>query len=341
VQNYIKNLNYTNLIVKKYFLYGILSVLGLISVSQALYAGQYYKPKTNRLGVWTDLGADVWLMNGGELKTSFGGGAGVGMLYEFQQGNFLLNLGLGTNVLYNPVKASGVTIPLSNQDDWDPLYGPTGEKVDYFYNITTREDKYLSMNVQIPIMLGFRSDRFFMLVGAKFGYMFNLQTWCNSTIETTGYNHTIGWLRNMPMYQYYPEREKSETMRCTFQPDVAVSLELGGYVGEQVLGTGYNRFRKSRTMRVSAFVDYGLLTVNKPGTTAPIIAPDKYVPPTVYDMVDATSMKDVISSNIAGKMSNLFIGVKFTALFNLPEPPTCVMCNSEKKFVPRRTKTRM
>jgi len=314
----------------------------MILVSQDLFAGQYYKPKTNRLGVWTDLGADMWLMNGGELKTSIGGGLGVGMLYEFQQGNFLLNIGLGTNVLYNPVKASGVTIPLPNQDDWDPLYnGGAGEKVDYFYNITSRKDNYLSMNVQIPVMFGFRSDRFFMLVGAKFGYMFNLQTWCNTTMSTTGYNQVIGWLKDMPMYQFYPEREKSETMRCTFKPDVAVSLELGGYVGEQVKGTGYNRFRKPRVFRVSGFVDYGLLTTNNPGTTAPIIAPDKYVPPTKYDMVEATSLKDVISSNIAGKINNLFVGVKFTALFNLPEPPTCVMCNSEKKFVPRRTKIKL
>lgn len=318
-----------------------MSVLGLSLVSTDVFAGQYYKPKTNRLGVWTDLGANVWLMQQTELKTSFGGGLGLGMVYEFQQGHFLLNLGFGANVLYNPVNVSNVECSLSNQNDLDPLYnGKVGEKLEYRYVMTNRKDKYLNMQLQVPLMLGYGSDRFFFLVGAKFGYMINLQTFCDATMETKGFNSVIGWMRNMPMYQFYPERTKSETMRCAFKPDVAASLEIGGYVGEIISGTGYNRFRKSKHFRISGFVDYGLLSINKAGTNAAVITPDHYASPKEYDMVDATKLNDAISSNIAGKLNNLFVGIKFTALFDLPEPPTCVMCNSEKRFVPRRYKTK-
>jgi len=294
------------------------------------------------MGVWTDLGADVWMMSKSELKTSFGGGLGLGMVYEFQQGNFLFNVGFGTNVLYNPVKISNLNVVLPNQDDLDPLYyGGAGEKLDYYYYMTNRQDKYLNMNLQVPVMLGFVSNRFFMLAGVKLGYIINLQTFCTSTMETKGYNSTIGWMQNMPMYQFYPERTKSAQTRCTFRPDVAVSFEIGGYVGEMVQGTGYNRFRKPKHFRISAFVDYGLLSINNTSSTAPIVVPSKYVPVKVYDMVDAASYKDAVSSSVAGAVNNLFVGVKFTALFDLPEPRNCVMCNSEHRFVPRRTKTRM
>ena len=159
-------------------------------------------------------------------------------------------------------------------------------------------------------------------------------------METKGYNQTIGWLTNMPMYQYYPERTKEDKIRCAFKPDVALSLELGGYVGERVKGTGYNRFRKPKQYRVSVFADYGLLAINKATDKAPVTPPAKYATPAEYDMVDAMSFRDAISSNIAGKINNLFVGVKFTALFDLKEPGQCVMCNSETKFVPRRIQTR-
>ncbi len=324
--------------MKKYFLYGILSVLGLIVVAQGTFAGQYYKPHTNRLGVWTDLGANIWMMQKGELKTSIGGGLGLGMVYEFQQDHFLLNLGVGANMMYNPVKVNNLERVLFDQDDIDPLYGPTGEKVDYYYTMKDRKDKYLNVQVQVPVMLGYGSDDFFFLVGAKFGYMINVQTFCDAPMETKGYNHTIGWMQNMPMYQFYPERTKSDKMRCAFNPDVAVSLEIGGYVGERIKGTGYNRFRKPRHFRVSGFVDYGLLSINKATMTDPIIMPEKYVAPSTYDMVEATSLKDAISSNAAGKLNNLFVGVKFTALFDLPQPGECILCNRETRFIPRPVK---
>jgi len=334
-------MTYTNLIVKKYSLFVIMFVLGSFMFAQSSFAGQYYKPTTSRVGVWADMGVNAWLMKNSQLKNSIGGGLGVGCVYEFQREHFLLNVGLGANMLYNPVKVTDATIVLPNQDDLDPLYyGGVGEKVDYYYDISNRQDKYLNLNIQVPVMVGFVVDRFFMLAGAKLGYMINLLTFTNANVSTRGYNQTIGWMHDMPMYQYYSDRSKSQQLRCSFKPDVALSVELGGYIGEQIKGTGYNRFRKPKQYRLSVFADYGLLSINQSSTRELITPPSKYVTPKEYDMVDEMSFRDAISSNIAGKLNNLFVGVKFTALFNLPEKPGCILCNSESRFIPRRTKTR-
>ncbi len=321
--------------MKKCFLHSVVAILGCLMLPAAIHAGQYYKPIQNRIGFYTELGADAWLSNSAELKSSIGAGAGVGFNYEMQREHFLLNIGVGANVLYNPVKLGGGEYVLSNQEDLDPLYGPTGELMDYHYFVRDRKDQYVSMNIQVPILLGFTVDRFFMLGGVKLGYMLNLLSQSDANIETKGYNKVIGWMENMPMYQFYPDRTLQTKGRCTLKPDVAVSLELGGYVGERIKGTGYNRFRSKKNYRVSVFADYGLTQINQKSLLEPFTTPQRYVTPATYDMVDASSMRDLISSNIAGKITNLFVGVKFTAMFDLPEPRKCVMCNNEKRFVPR------
>lgn len=336
VQSYGKNLINTNFIVKKCFLYGVLLVLAVLTVTTNVYAGQYYKPVKNRLGFWVEAGANSWLMQKSEIKNSVGAGMGVGFNYELQREKFLLNVGVGANALYNPVKMGDVVCTLYDQDDLDPLYGGgAGEKLDYQYCMRERKDQYVSMNIQVPILLGFTNDRFFLLAGAKLGYMLNLQTYCKTTIDTKGYNPVIGTLENMPMYQFYTGREKSEKMRCTLKPDVALSLEMGAYLGDLIKGTGYNRFRSSKHYRLSVFADYGLTQVNQQSLVEPVVTPEKYVAPSTYDMVDAAKLRDVVSSSVAGKMNNLFVGIKFTAMFDLPEPRECVMCKSDLKFVPR------
>lgn len=336
VQNYRKNLINTNFIVKKCFLYGVSVILVGLAAITDVYAGQYYKPIQNRIGYWVEAGANSWLMQKSELKNSIGAGMGVGFVYEMQRENFILNIGIGANALYNPVKLQDKTCTLYQQDDLDPLYnGGAGEKLDYMYYMRERKDQYVNMSIQIPVLFGFKSDRFFLLGGLKLGYMLNLQTYCKTLIDTKGYNTIIGTMENMPMYQFYTDREKSDKTRCSFKPDMALSLELGGYLGDVIKGTGYNRFRKKQHYRLSVFADYGLTAINRMSLVEPVVTPERYVAPSTYDMVDAASLHDVISSNGAGKVNNLFVGIKFTALFDLPEPRECVLCKSDLKYVPR------
>ena len=45
-------------------------------------------------------------------------------------------------------------------------------------------------------------------------------------------------------------------------------------------------------------------------------------------MVDGLVLNDVMSTaGFASKVSNLFVGVQFTVLFQLPEEQKCVICN--------------
>ena len=54
-------------------------------------------------------------------------------------------------------------------------------------------------------------------------------------------------------------------------------------------------------------------------------------------MVDGVVLNDVMSTDgFAKAVNNLVVGLKFTILFQLPEPGTCVICrDAYKKSTPR------
>jgi hypothetical protein len=82
-------------------------------------------------------------------------------------------------------------------------------------------------------------------------------------------------------------------------------------------------------------MDYGLLDIHSKGTKSALKLPESYdIDPEsknyIYrtrTMVDNLEMNDIMSTNgFASVVKNLVVGIKFTILFQLPEPGQCVIC---------------
>ena len=89
--------------------------------------------------------------------------------------------------------------------------------------------------------------------------------------------------------------------------------------------------------RLAVFADYGLFDLHTSGKALALgVVKDNLVVPIEgniqYDhnttnMVENIGMYDIMSTDgFANRVSNLMVGVKFTILFQIPEPGQCVIC---------------
>ena len=96
---------------------------------------------------------------------------------------------------------------------------------------------------------------------------------------------------------------------------------------------GYDVPKRKVECRLAGFVDYGLLDIhvhrNLPSFTVPAGYNVEGTSP-IYKtrtMVDNLAVNDIMSTpGFAKSVNNLMVGLKFTFLFQLPEPGQCVIC---------------
>ena len=109
-----------------------------------------------------------------------------------------------------------------------------------------------------------------------------------------------------------------------------MSFEIGGRLGVINSAVGYDVPKRKIEYRLAGFVDYGLLDIHKADTKDGFTAPSSYNAREAYNkttMVDNLQVNDLMSTtDFASKVNNLMIGLKFTILFQLPEPGECVIC---------------
>ena len=115
-----------------------------------------------------------------------------------------------------------------------------------------------------------------------------------------------------------------------------LSLEIGGRLGAVNDAVGYDVPKRKIEYRLAAFVDYGLLDIHTNRTLDGLVMPSGYnVGETapVYNttsMIDNLEMNDIMSTPTGlpsrQSVNNLMLGIKFTVLFQLPEPGQCVIC---------------
>ena len=290
----------------------------------------------NYVGAYAHLGEWSLMPSNSSYGTSFGVAGGAGFLYELQVGptygqtRFLLDLGVGVQGGQTAFKQGGNDqVELLNQRDLQ------GDAFDYIYEINNRHDNYDNMAVQVPLMIGVQHRKFYMLAGVKL--YANVLTKANTTAEITTYGRyqDIPELRNMPDYQFFNNVPLSGSTNTSLNFDVDAAFEIGGRFGIVNDAVGYDVPKRKIEYRLAAFVDYGLLDVHTGGTNAGFIAPkvydcnassDTYVYQTT-SMIDNLQVNDIMSTtNFADKVNNFMIGLKFTVLFQLPQPGQCVIC---------------
>ena len=333
-------------IVKKHRLYWVL-LFAFLSGSAAKADVNNYVGAYGFLGEWSLMPSQS------KYQTSFGVAGGAGFLYELQAGDtykptrFLLDIGVGAwGGMTSFGQSSNQTVELLNQRDLQ------GDPFDYVYEIKDRRDQYNDLAVQVPILIGVHHRKFYMLAGAKINAHVLTKAHTTANITTFGRYEAIPDLRNMPDYQFFNDQPLKGSTNAKLNLDVAVSLEIGGRLGVINEAVGYDVPKRKTEYRLAAFVDYGLMDMHTNGTQQALGVVDPANPSQVLpfengsggyninynigstypvynttSMVDNVVMNDIMStSGFAKSVNSLMIGLKFTILFQLPKPGTCVIC---------------
>ena len=327
----------TNYLVKKlqsyWVLFFALLFCGTIQAKVNHYVGGY-----GHVGEWSLLPSES------DYTASFGVAGGLGFLYELQAGptyqptRFLFDVGVGAQYgMTSFMQSSNAEVPLPNQTDLD------GMTFDYIYEIEDRHDQYTNMSVQVPLMIGVQHRKFYMLVGVKATASLLTQAHTTALISTYGRYYSgdkkvFDDFRNMPEYQFFtdlPQQKSAPASPLNLNLDAC--LEIGGRLGVVNYAVGYDVPKRKVEYRLAGFLDYGLVDIHKQQTLESIKLPigynienDKESTAPVYKtrtMVEKLEVNDIMSTNgFAASVKNLMVGLKFTILFQLPEPGQCVLC---------------
>lgn len=286
-------------------------VLVTIALVGSLFCAQ--AEINHNIALWLNGGATSYIDNIEESGLAIGGGGALGVGYELQVNHFLMDIGAEFQYGSTFINMNPYTV------DVPGLVDSEGDQYDGHFNFHERQDVTNVGYVNVPLLFGGQFNKFYFLVGAKLGLSVLTSSQINSFVKATGtYDKFIGEFENMPNHNF-GTTEHSMPSPVTFNMDVRASLELGYRI---VPGSGSGdeyAVPSPVTYRIAAFCDYGVLNANSGNNTL-----DYATVPANGD-VNNIAMNHVYMSSLAqGKMiNNLFCGVKFTVLFQLPTPKNC------------------
>lgn len=276
------------------------------------------------LGVWGEVGEWTLLPQKSDLSNSLGGAGAVGFAYELQANHFLFNLGVGGKAGYTVFDVGNMLPQTMNNIDQAAGPGNVWTMEYYKFLLNKRKDAYMDVAVQVPILLGAQFGRFYFLAGAKADVSMMTKTRVSGEAETVGKFYGIDQeFRDMPEWGFYSGQEMVSKGSTSFRLNVNASLEIGARLGYIQTGSGFDVPKSKTQCRLAAFVDYGLLDIHKAQNKIAVQFPSEVD----FSQAPKLQVADVLStSDIAKAVNNLFVGIKFTVLFELPAPGTCVIC---------------
>ena len=341
VQRYNFYLNCARKSVKKHQTYLVLFLALLLSGTASAKVDNY-------VGAYANLGEWTMLPSQSKYGPSFGVAGGLGALYELQAGptykttRFLLDVGVGVQGGMTAFLQGGsMEAVLTNQTDLQ------GDVFDYVYSLRNRHDQYTDIAVNVPLLIGVQHKKFYMLAGVKlYSHVYTL-TGSSAQLSTFGRYADFDEFHNMPEYQFFENRQVQSSVNTKLNLDLDACFEIGGRLGEVVDAVGFDVPKRKIEYRLAGFAEYGLFDLHTAGSAQALVTPASYdtndpsSPTYVYNntnMVDKLVMNDIMStSDFAKAVKNLVVGLKFTVLFQLPEPGTCVICrDAYRASTPRR-----
>ena len=207
------------------------------------------------------------------------------------------------------------------------------------------------MSLNIPIMFGSQFNQIYFMAGAKIGLGLMGNYSMKSDVTTYLVDPTlIDNLENLPTHGLKTQEVKYGS-NFDFGLDVAVSLEAGicldEYFPATALEYGSGKDKKALSYRVGAFVDYGILNINKSKPNGLL-----FNFPDMTDNGDGTfevplsnvengqfQNNSVLSvKNSEGKLANLnslVVGAKFTVLLGIDKAPKPVKKKPRRRPVVR------
>ncbi len=275
------------------------------------------------------------LLHGIEGSSVPGGGAGMlGVGYFMKhKSNFNFRAGLEFMYLNSTTRLddfdySGKYIYKDQQVQQDMMYVLSSAKYREAQN---------RMSLNIPIMFGAEFNQFYFLAGAKAGLGLLGNYSMKSDVTTYLVDPTlIDNLENMPTHNLNTQEAKYGS-KLKFGLDVALSLEAGicldEYFPASALEYGAGKEKRKLSYRVGAFVDYGLMNINKNSPNGLLFNfPDMKdngdgsfeVPLANIENGQFQNNSILSVKNSEGKLANLnslVVGAKFTVLLGIDKAP--------------------
>ena len=199
-------------------------------------------------------GAAAWQRDQIDLtKARLGGGWTAGAVYEFQYTRLLLKSGIDVSMNWLRLSLGEHTVRAYMYDT---------EGIPFYYQgiLTNRQDLARTIDLQIPLQVGFEIDQFYILAGARFCFNIAGHAEMKANLKTSGdYDgRYYDVLEDMPDHGFHDFQTISNTSKIRFRPDIRIEAEAGAWFS--LVGWRENPTSK---LRIGAYFQYGLMDVNK------------------------------------------------------------------------------
>ncbi len=275
------------------------------------------------VNIWGGAGYSSMLHQIPDTKVPGGFGAELGVGYEYDRKNLLMQTGLELQYLSSKTH---IGQPFLVQQDF--LYTPIDNHlITYNYNFTDFTDTQHAMFLNIPLLMGYRfKENWYFMAGVRlgFGVMGRSKTKAIAEVSFTDAEFSEDVI-NAGHYTGTFSTSCKSPIKLGF--NLAPSVEIGAYLDKWInkqskeQTQSQSKKKKSRYMppsyRLSAFAEFNALNVNRCITEGGILDMEKMQKPDdiyVHALLNSENAKDVA-------VHNLLAGVKFTYMFSLDKAP--------------------
>lgn len=278
----------------------IVAFIAVLLMASMAFAQHY-------IGVGASLSSPFQLDKSDATKPLFGWGEGVSLQYQFRRNHFLLSIGAA-------MSGEHPRVGVADENFSAHMIDTRGIEFNYLGHLISRRDLSSSLLFHTPVMVGFETYPFYMLVGAQ--YSLFIASWTHqkglmaSAADYYG-RYYDDYIDDMFTHGYHDYEPVSTKGQMRYKNDIRLLVELGG-----TLPIGPSKNGLDQLLRIGAFAEVGLLDVlDQPS------APDK----TEWDVSQYmnVSMNHLYSAANAntGALRNIVVGVKVTCLFPVGGQP--------------------
>lgn len=302
-----------------------LSVFALTLVVVAALQAQ-----THSFALWLSGGYNSHITKLPERSYMGGAGGNIGLGYDLQIDNFVLQLGGEFAHLTSNIGIADFTdsIPMINTEE-TPYNG--------VFDFTKNRDMQQFGNGAAQLKLGFTTTnpgtQFYALFGGKIAFNVYGSTRTYTTVTSTGiYDNIIGEsgggdLSNMPNHDYYTGKRQYEE-EIDINPTIYSSVETGlQFMNAKILGA---------TPRFALFFDFGFTSLAKTPNTPEtrivnVSETDQFKP----------ALRPLFYNKETDRFNTFFTGIKLTLLWGSDPSSYCHCIDDHKVKLTKRYKKKV
>lgn len=272
----------------------IVGIIVVILMAQMSFAQHY-------IGFGVSASSPFQLDKSDATKPLVGWGEGVSLQYQYRHGHFLLSIGAA-------VSGEHPRVGVEDEKYTAAMIDTRGIAFKYIGDLKSRSDMSSSVWFHTPVMIGFETYPFYMMVGAQ--YSLFISSWTHQRGQMAAGADYYGryyddYIDDMPTHGYHSYEPVSTKGQMKYKNDIRLLVELGG-----TISIGQNKKGLDKLLRIGAFAEVGLMNVLDAPTTQNKTDWD----PTQYMNVSMNHAYTAVNTN-TGSLRNIVVGARITCLF--------------------------